>query len=41
MSLMLKLEKILNIENENRFGNCYKYAYYISLVLTLPKCNNK
>ncbi len=30
MSLMLKLEKILNIENENRFGNCYKYAYYIS-----------
>lgn len=32
-----KIKKIIpEIENESRFGNCYKYAYYISLGLPLP-----
>lgn len=32
-----KVKKIIpNIEEESRFGNCYKYAYYISLGLQIP-----
>ena len=32
-----KIKRIIpNIEDESRFGNCYIYAYYISVGLPLP-----